>query len=97
MRSNEIFEEIKKTVEAVSPPLTLWCVVECGCVLQGGEDLVKKVKGIFLFKITDSGGKETQWIVDLKNGKGSVKNTPGMITPTNLSARRHFYQCSLCT
>ena len=38
---------------------------------------MKKVKGIFLFKITDSSGKETQWIVDLKNGRGSVKNTPG--------------------
>ena len=38
---------------------------------------MKKVKGIFLFKITGSGGKESQWIVDLKNGKGSVKNTPG--------------------
>ena len=39
--------------------------------------MVKKVKGVFLFKITGSGGKENQWIVDLKNGKGSVKNTPG--------------------
>ena len=47
------------------------------CVSQGGEELVKKVKGIFLFKITDSSGKETQWIVDLKKGRGSVKNTPG--------------------
>lgn len=45
--------------------------------LQEGETLVKKVKGIFLFKITGSGGTESQWIVDLKNGKGSVKKTPG--------------------
>ena len=40
---------------------------------------MKKVKGIFLFKITGSGGKESQWVVDLKNGRGSVKNTPGNI------------------
>ena len=39
---------------------------------------MKKVKGVFLFKITASGGRENQWIVDLKNGKGSVKNTPGI-------------------
>ena len=39
---------------------------------------MKKVKGVFLFKITGSGGRESQWIVDLKNGKGSVKNTPGI-------------------
>ena len=45
---------------------------------QEGEVLVKKVKGVFLFKITASGGRENQWIVDLKNGKGSVKNTPGI-------------------
>ena len=38
---------------------------------------MKKVKGIFLFKITGSGGAESHWIVDLKNGKGSVKNTTG--------------------
>jgi len=46
-------------------------------VVQDGETMVKKVKGIFLFKITGSGGAESQWLVDLKNGKGSVKNTGG--------------------
>jgi len=35
------------------------------------------VKGIFLLKITGSGCRESQWIVDLKNGKGSVKYTGG--------------------
>ena len=78
LRSDEIFEEIRKTVDAVSPPLT-WkhtatLIILC---LQEGETLVKKIKGIFLFKITGSGGRESQWVVDLKNGKGSVKNTPG--------------------
>jgi len=46
-------------------------------VVQDGATLVKKVKGIFLFKITGSGGTESQWLVDLKNGKGSVKNSGG--------------------
>ena len=47
------------------------------CLVQEGETLVKKVKGIFLFKITGSGGTESQWLVDLKHGKGSVKNSGG--------------------
>lgn len=34
---------------------------------------MKKVKGIYLFKITDGpDGKEGVWTVDVKNGNGAV-------------------------
>ncbi|NXN93804.1 NLTP protein, partial [Rhinopomastus cyanomelas] len=40
---------------------------------EEGEQFVKKIGGIFAFKIKDGpGGKEATWIVDVKNGKGSV-------------------------
>ena len=38
-----------------------------------GANLVKKVKGIFGFKIKDGNGKEHLWIVDAKNGSGKVE------------------------
>merc|ERR1712142_409489 len=38
-----------------------------------GANLVKKVKGIFGFKIKDTAGKEHLWIVDAKNGSGKVE------------------------
>lgn len=34
---------------------------------------MKKIGGIFAFKVKDGpGGKEATWVVDVKNGKGSV-------------------------
>ena len=36
---------------------------------------MKKVKGVFCFKVK-SKDKEGTWIVDLKNGSGSVKFDP---------------------
>ncbi|RMC08691.1 hypothetical protein DUI87_14939 [Hirundo rustica rustica] len=40
---------------------------------EEGEQFVKKIGGIFAFKVKDGpGGKEATWIVDVKNGKGSV-------------------------
>ncbi|XP_006126447.2 sterol carrier protein 2 [Pelodiscus sinensis] len=40
---------------------------------EEGEHFVKKIGGIFAFKVKDGpGGKEATWIVDVKNGKGSV-------------------------
>ncbi|XP_028834194.1 non-specific lipid-transfer protein-like isoform X1 [Denticeps clupeoides] len=42
---------------------------------QEGEGFVKKIGGIFAFKVKDGpGGKEALWVVDVKNGKGSVDN-----------------------
>merc|ERR1712018_92417 len=38
-----------------------------------GANLVKKVKGIFGFKVKDASGKEHLWIVDAKNGSGKVE------------------------
>lgn len=47
--------------------------------LQEGEQLVKKIGGVFAFKVKDGPeGKEATWIVDVKNGKGSVTNDPGV-------------------
>lgn len=46
--------------------------------LQEGEQLVKKIGGVFAFKVKDGpDGKEATWIVDVKSGKGSVSNDPG--------------------
>ncbi|KAI2649452.1 hypothetical protein H4Q32_015407 [Labeo rohita] len=44
-------------------------------LLEDGEQFVKKIGGVFAFKVKDGpGGKEAVWIVDVKNGKGSVHN-----------------------
>lgn len=40
---------------------------------EDGEEFVKKIGGVFAFKVKDGpGGKEATWVVDVKNGKGSV-------------------------
>ncbi|KAG8436888.1 hypothetical protein GDO86_007834 [Hymenochirus boettgeri] len=40
---------------------------------EDGEQFVKKIGGVFAFKVKDGpGGKEATWVVDVKNGKGSV-------------------------
>ncbi|XP_069352251.1 sterol carrier protein 2-like isoform X2 [Eulemur rufifrons] len=42
-------------------------------VEEEGEQFVKKIGGIFAFTVKDGpGGKEATWVVDVKNGKGSV-------------------------
>ncbi|XP_067108589.1 sterol carrier protein 2 [Osmerus mordax] len=42
---------------------------------EEGEGLVKKIGGVFAFKVKDGPeGKEALWVVDVKNGKGSVSN-----------------------
>jgi len=41
---------------------------------KGGE-YVKKINGIFCFKVK-SGDKEGVWVIDAKNGNGSVKYDP---------------------
>ncbi|XP_012677121.1 sterol carrier protein 2b isoform X1 [Clupea harengus] len=42
---------------------------------EDGEQFVKKIGGIFAFKVKDGpDGKEATWIVDVKNGNGCVHN-----------------------
>ena len=40
---------------------------------QEGAPLVKKIKAVFLFEVTDSNNKKHKFLVDLKNGTGCVK------------------------
>jgi len=42
---------------------------------EDGEQYVKKIKGIFCFKVK-KGSDVGVWVVDVKNGKGSVKFDP---------------------
>jgi hypothetical protein len=43
-------------------------------ILQDGVNYVKKIKGVFCFKIQKGpNGQEGLWIVDAKNGTGAVK------------------------
>ncbi|KAG7329674.1 hypothetical protein KOW79_005896 [Hemibagrus wyckioides] len=45
---------------------------------EEGETYVKKIGGVFAFKVKDGpDGKEALWVVDVKNGKGSVTNDAG--------------------
>ena len=46
-------------------------------VKKDGPNLVKKVKGSFLFKVTASDGTVHEWLIDLKKGSGSVTKDPG--------------------
>ena len=47
----------------------------CNFWLQKGGEYVKKINGIFCFKVK-SGNKEAVWVIDAKNGNGSVKFDP---------------------
>jgi len=40
---------------------------------EEGAKYVKKIKGVYCFKVKGADGKEGVWIVDVKNGKGAVK------------------------
>tara|TARA_R110002050_G_scaffold25336_3_gene67527 strand:- start:18 stop:440 length:423 start_codon:yes stop_codon:yes gene_type:complete len=43
-------------------------------VAADGANLVKSIKGVYQFNITEGpGGAKKEWTVDLKNGEGSVK------------------------
>lgn len=48
-------------------------------LLQQGEQLVKKIGGVFAFIVKDGPGGETaRWVVDVKSGQGSVTVDSGM-------------------
>lgn len=40
---------------------------------RDGATYVKKIKGVFCFKVKGSGGDIRTWIVDAKNGNGAVR------------------------
>ena len=43
-------------------------------MFQDGANIVKKVKAIFAFKVTNGpGGKTSTWTIDVKNGNGSIE------------------------
>ncbi|KAI2667263.1 Sterol carrier protein 2 [Labeo rohita] len=45
---------------------------------EDGDAYVKKIGAVFAFKVKDGpGGSEALWVVDVKNGKGSVTNDAG--------------------
>lgn len=52
-----------------------------------GPSLVRKVKGTFYFKITGSDGTVQEWLVDLKNGNGSVTKNPGKKGDCNIAMK----------
>ncbi|XP_026888906.1 sterol carrier protein 2b isoform X1 [Electrophorus electricus] len=42
---------------------------------EEGEQFVKKIGGVFSFKVRDGpGGREATWMVDVKEGRGAVHN-----------------------
>ncbi|XP_001946100.1 non-specific lipid-transfer protein [Acyrthosiphon pisum] len=41
-------------------------------MLDDKENIIEKVRGIYCFKVTNTQGKEGMWIIDAKNGKGSI-------------------------
>lgn len=49
---------------------------EIGKRVSDHPDLVKKVKGIFEWNVTKGGKTAGKWIVDVKNGAGSVTEGP---------------------
>lgn len=50
-------------------------VIHSCTFFQNGADYVKKIKGIYCFKVK-SGANQGVWVVDVKNGNGSVKFDP---------------------
>eukprot|EP00475_Leptophrys_vorax_P009044 TRINITY_DN1593_c0_g1_i1.p3 TRINITY_DN1593_c0_g1~~TRINITY_DN1593_c0_g1_i1.p3 ORF type:complete len:119 (-),score=47.03 TRINITY_DN1593_c0_g1_i1:708-1064(-) len=46
-------------------------------VEKDGETLVKKIKGVFKYEITNSTGDKKVWVVNLKEGSGSVAEADG--------------------
>ena len=50
-----------------------FCIKPILLPFQDGANLVKKIKGVYCFKVKGADGKEGVWVVDVKNGTGSVK------------------------
>ena len=76
-------ENALSTVLCVDLPSVLYMYIMQHCNLciaiaslfQNGADYVKKIKGVFCFKVK-KGSDTGVWVVDVKNGNGSVKFDP---------------------
>ncbi|TTI46067.1 Non-specific lipid-transfer protein [Bagarius yarrelli] len=52
---------------------------------EEGEQYVKKIGGVFAFKVKDGpGGKEATWIVNVRDGKGRVHNDTSVKVDCNI-------------
>jgi len=56
------------------------CLVEW--LVQNGVELVKKIKAVYCIKVVQ-GDKVGTWVIDVKNGTGSVRYDHAGITDTN--------------
>lgn len=52
---------------------------------QEGAELVKKVRGKFLFRVTGAKGLTKEWLVDLSSGTGAVIKNPSNASIQNIS------------
>mmetsp|Transcript_39048 Transcript_39048/g.54470 ORF Transcript_39048/g.54470 Transcript_39048/m.54470 type:complete len:86 (+) Transcript_39048:43-300(+) len=60
-----------------------------------GSELVPKVKSVYRFDISaKKGGPATTWVVDLKNGSGSVKKGEGKADATFVMTDADFMAMS---
>lgn len=63
---------------------------------QDGANIVKKMKGVFCFKVKGSDGKMVNWVVDVKNGNGAVKvNSSDKADTTITMADQDLYDLML--
>lgn len=87
-KSHAVFKEIEKVLQEVGNKTRLrffrvgfyvfYYIVRVVST-QEGEAYVKKIGGVFTFKVRDGpDGKEALWVVDVKNGKGLVNNDAGV-------------------
>ncbi|XP_047446053.1 sterol carrier protein 2 [Mugil cephalus] len=61
-------------------------------IQQEGEHLVKKVDGVIAFKVKGGpGGEEVTWVLDLKNGKGSISNDADKIADCTFTLSEHDF------
>merc|ERR1712071_306351 len=64
---------------------------------ESGAELTKKVGGVFLFKVTGEKGASASWIVDAKNGSGSVTiamkdDDLSLLLSGKLAAQQAYFQ-----
>merc|ERR1711911_354391 len=64
---------------------------------ENGAEMTKKVGGVFLFKVTGEKGATASWIVDAKNGSGSVAvakedDNLNLLLSGKLAAQQAYFQ-----